>query len=189
MKSILYIHWKDWCWSWSSNIWPPDAKSWLTRKDSEAGKDWRQEEKGMVEDEIVGWHHWLNGHEFEQAPGDGEGQRGLACCRPWCHKEVDRTEWPNNNNRQENQKQKGCSKILRTKVLILIYSMKCHSIHWNIVVKNKYLELLALYHLENHSNFYYFTYSLSLYSFCYICSLGQASQISSNTAEKRVSKE
>ena len=63
-------------------LWPPDVKSRLIGKDSEAGKDWRQEEKGMTEDEVVGWHHWLNGHEFEQAPGDSEGQGSLACCSP-----------------------------------------------------------------------------------------------------------
>ena len=55
-------------------LWPPDVKSWITGKDSDTGKDWRQEEKGMTEDEMVGCHHWLNGHVFEQAPGDGEGQ-------------------------------------------------------------------------------------------------------------------
>ena len=54
-------------------LWPPDRKSWLIRKDSDAGKDWRWEEKGMTEDEMVGWHQWFNGHEFEQALGDGEG--------------------------------------------------------------------------------------------------------------------
>ena len=59
-------------------LWLPDAKNWLVRKDPDAGKDWRQE-KGMTEDEIVGWHRWLNGHEFEQALGDGEGQGSLAC--------------------------------------------------------------------------------------------------------------
>ena len=59
-------------------LWPSDAKSWLIRKDPDAGKNWRQEEKGRTEDEMVGWHHWLNGHEFEQAPGDGEGQGCLA---------------------------------------------------------------------------------------------------------------
>ena len=64
-------------------LWPPDAKSWLTRKDPDDGKDWRQEEKGMTEDEMVGWHHWLNGHKFEQAPGVGDGQGSLACCRLW----------------------------------------------------------------------------------------------------------
>ena len=79
-------------------LWPPDAKSQLTEKDPDAGKDWRQEEKGKTEDEMVGWHHWLNGHEFEQTPGDGEGQEGLACCSPWGHKELDTTEWLDNNN-------------------------------------------------------------------------------------------
>ena len=63
----------------------------------DAGKDWGQEEKGTTEDEMVGWHHWLNGHEFEQAPGVGDGQRSLVCCSPWGHKESDRTEWLNNN--------------------------------------------------------------------------------------------
>ena len=77
-------------------FWPPDAKSWLIRKDSDAGKDWRQEEKEMTEDEMVGWYHWLNGSEFEQAPGDGEGQGSQACCNPWGCKESDTTEWLNN---------------------------------------------------------------------------------------------
>ena len=67
-------------------LWPPDAKSWLIRKDPDAGKDWRQEEKGMTEDEMVGWHHWLDGHEFEQALGDGEGQGSLVCCNPRDHR-------------------------------------------------------------------------------------------------------
>ena len=69
-------------------------------KNPDAGKDWRQEEKGMTEDEMVGRHHWLNGHEFEQAPGDGEGQGSLAYCSPWGHKESDTTEWLNNNSLQ-----------------------------------------------------------------------------------------
>ena len=77
-------------------LWPPDAKSRLIRKDPDAGKDWRQEEKGKTEDEMVGWHHWLNGHEFEQALGDGEGQGSLVCCSPWGRKESDMTEWLNN---------------------------------------------------------------------------------------------
>ena len=79
-------------------FWPLDAKSWLIRKDSDAGKDWRQEEKGTTEDKIVGWHHWLNGHEFEQTLGDGDGQGSLVCCSPWGHKESDMTEWLSNNN-------------------------------------------------------------------------------------------
>ena len=73
-------------------LWPPDAKNWLIGKDPDARKDWRQDEKGTTEDEMVGWHHQLNGHEFEQTPGDGEGQGNLACCTPWGSKELDRTE-------------------------------------------------------------------------------------------------
>ena len=76
-------------------IWSPDAKSWLIRKNPDAGKEWRQEEKGLTEDEMVGWHHWLNGHEFEQAPGVGDGQGSLACCSPLGHKNSDMTEWLN----------------------------------------------------------------------------------------------
>ena len=64
-------------------FWPPDGKNWLIWKKSDAGKDWRQEEKGVTEDKMVGWHHWLDGHEFEQAPGVGDGQESLACCSPW----------------------------------------------------------------------------------------------------------
>ena len=76
-------------------FWPPDAKSWLIGKDPDTGKDWRQEEKGMIEDEMVGWRHWLNGHEFEQTLGVGDGQGGLECYSPWGHKELDTTEWLN----------------------------------------------------------------------------------------------
>ena len=74
-------------------LWPPDAKSWLIEKDPDAGKDWRQKEKGVIEDEMVGWHHWLDGHEFELTPGVGDGQGSLACCSPWGLKESDMTEW------------------------------------------------------------------------------------------------
>ena len=73
-------------------LWPPRVKSWLIGKDPAAGKDWRQEEKGTTEDEMVGWHHLLNGHEFEQALGVGDGQGGLVCCSPWGHKESEMTE-------------------------------------------------------------------------------------------------
>ena len=66
-------------------------------KEPDAGKDWRQEEE-TTKDEMVGWHHWLDGHEFEQAPGDSEGQGSLVCCSPWGRKESDMTEWLNNNN-------------------------------------------------------------------------------------------
>ena len=76
-------------------LWPPDAKSWLIGKDTDAGKDWGQEEKGMTEDEIVGWHHRLNGHGLGWTLGVGDGQGGLACCSSWGHKESDMTEWLN----------------------------------------------------------------------------------------------
>ena len=73
-------------------FWPPDMKNWLIWKDPDAGKDWRQEKKGTTEDEMVGWHYWLNGHEFESAPGVVDRQGGLACCSPWGRKDSDTTE-------------------------------------------------------------------------------------------------
>ena len=76
-------------------LWLPDLKNQLIGKDPDAGKDWRQEEKGMTEDEMVGWHYWLDGHEFEQGPGVGDGQGSLAYFSPWGHKESDMTEWLN----------------------------------------------------------------------------------------------
>ena len=79
-------------------LWPPDAKNWLIWKDPDAGKDWRQEDKGTTEDEMVGWHHWFSGHEFEQTPGSGEGQGSLACCSPWRSQKSDTTEQLNNKN-------------------------------------------------------------------------------------------
>ena len=79
-------------------LWPPDAKSWLIWKNFDAGKDWGQEEKGMTEDEMVGWHHRLNGHGFGWTLGFGDGQGGLACSSSWGHRETDTTErlnWTN----------------------------------------------------------------------------------------------
>ena len=76
-------------------LWPPDAKNWLTGKDPDAGKYWTGEEKGTTEDERVGWHHWLDAHEFEQVPGVGDGQGSLVCCSPWGRKELDTTDWLN----------------------------------------------------------------------------------------------
>ena len=106
-KEIQLVHPKgNQCWIFTGRtdteaevpiLWPPDAQSWLFGKDSEAGKDWGQEEKGATEDEMIGWHHWLSGHEFEKIPGDGEGQGSLACCSPWRCKESDTTERLNNN--------------------------------------------------------------------------------------------
>ena len=70
-------------------LWPPDVKSQLIGIDSDAGKDWGQEKKRLTEDEMVGWHHWLNGHEFEQTPGDSEGWGNQVCCSPWSYKVLD----------------------------------------------------------------------------------------------------
>ena len=80
-------------------LWPADAKSWLARKDSDAGKDWRQKEKGMTEDEMVRQHHRLNGHEFKQTPGHSGGQRSLTCYSLWGRKELDMI-WQLNNNKR-----------------------------------------------------------------------------------------
>ena len=91
-------------------LWPPDVKNWLIGKDPDAGKDWRQEEKGMTEDEMVGWHHWLNGHEFEQALGVGDGQGSLVYCNPCGHKESDMTEqlnWTERNVSCKHRHNKG----------------------------------------------------------------------------------
>ena len=70
-------------------LWPPDAQNWLIAKDADAGKDWGQKEKGLTEDEMVGWYHRLNGHEFKQIPGVSEGQESLVCCSSWGCKESD----------------------------------------------------------------------------------------------------
>ena len=76
-------------------LWPADAKNWLIGKDSDPGKYWRGEEKGTTENEMVWWHHWLDGYEFEQAPGVVDGQRSLVCYSPWGCRELDRIEWLN----------------------------------------------------------------------------------------------
>ena len=92
LKEIsLDVHWKYWVWTWNSSILAPNAKSWLTGKDSDAGRVWGQE-KGTTEDEMAAWHHRLDGHEFEWSLGVGDGQGGLACCDSRGHKESDMTE-------------------------------------------------------------------------------------------------
>ena len=79
-------------------FWPPDAKSWLIWKDPDAGKDWGQEEKGVTEDEMVGWHQWVNGHEFEQAPAVSDARGSLACCSSWGYTKSDMIEQLNWND-------------------------------------------------------------------------------------------
>ena len=84
-------------------LWPPDVKNWLTGKDCDAGKDWRQKEKGTTEDEMVGWHHRLSGHEFEHVPGVSVWQRSLVCCSPWGLKDLDMTGRQNTNENSGHQ--------------------------------------------------------------------------------------
>ena len=86
-NQVLNIHWKDWCWSWNSNTlatWCEEPIHW---KRPLCWEKLRAREKGATEDETVGWYHWLNGHEFEQTPGVGDGQGNLVCCSPWGYKE------------------------------------------------------------------------------------------------------
>ena len=101
-KSFLNIHWKDWFWSWNSNTLATWCKELTHLKDTDSGKDWRRE-KGTTEDEMVGWHHWLSGHEFEWTLGVGDGQGGLACCSPWDCKESDTTKQLNWRTRSQDQ--------------------------------------------------------------------------------------
>ena len=90
-KSTLNIHWKDWCWSCNTlATWCKELTHW---ERPWCWEDWRQKEKGATEDEMVGWHHRLNGHGFGWTPGVGDGQAGLACCNSWGRKESDTTEW------------------------------------------------------------------------------------------------
>ena len=91
-------------------LWPPHAKSWLIWKDSDAGRDCGQEKKGMTEDEMAGWHHWLNGHEFEWTPGVGDGQGGLACCDSWGHRV--RHDWATKLNWTECKKSTNNNHVL-----------------------------------------------------------------------------
>jgi len=78
--------------AWAPVLWPPDAKNWLIGKNPDAGNDWRQEKKGTTEDEMVGWHNWLDGHEFEKALAVCDRQGSLTCCSPWCRKNSNMTE-------------------------------------------------------------------------------------------------
>ena len=150
---MLNVQWKDWCWSWNSTL-APDTKNWLTGKDPDAGKDWRQEEKGATEDETVGWHHRLNDMSFSKLLGVGDGQGSLVCCSPWGLKESDITERQNNkkhlrsqriykNNLWENKKI-SLTNTIKTIIIIIIifflpfppYKESSHSLYYcNIFFK------------------------------------------------------
>ena len=94
-RSVLNVHWKDWCWSWNSNT----LATWCEEL-THLKRPWGKEEKGTTEDKMVGWHHQLNGHVFEKAPENGEGQGSLECCSPWGHKDSDTAEQLNNSNKK-----------------------------------------------------------------------------------------
>ena len=116
-------------------FWPLDVKSWLIVKDPDAGKDWRQEEKGMTEDEMVGWHHWFKEHEFQQTPGDCEGQGSLAYRSPWSHKELDTTEQLNNKDKY--------NRILLSHIKNEIMLFAAAWMHLEIIILMKLVSLVA----------------------------------------------
>ena len=131
----LNIHWKDWCWSWSwSSItlatWREEPTHWKRPRSWERLKAGGE---GATQDETVGWHHWLNGHEFEQTPGNGDQQGCLACCNPWGHKELDMTEWLNRSF---------IIKLVKTFSILSFYfscSFSCHLVFIFIVSNQSYL--------------------------------------------------
>ena len=94
-RSALGFLWREWCWSWHSSTLATSSEELIIGKDSDAGRDWGQENKGTTEDEVSGWHHWLDGRESEWTPGVGDGQWGLASCDAWGRKESETTEWLN----------------------------------------------------------------------------------------------
>ena len=143
-------------------LWPPDGKSWLIRKDPDAGKNWRQKEKGKTEDEMVGCHHQLNGHEFEQALEVDDGQGGLACCSPWGRKESDTTEqlnWTEEVLPKSHPENLVSHKVVHRKIMCCLRwheflvcltipgfdykSMKCHFL-WSVLCKICYYESASL---------------------------------------------
>ena len=101
-------------------LWPPHVKSWLIGKDSDAARDWGQEEKGTTEDEMAGWHHWLDAHEFGWTPEVGDGQEGLACCDSWGRKELDTTEWLNSTELNWKCSAKFLFRVPKHKVLVCL---------------------------------------------------------------------
>ena len=115
-------------------LWPPDVKNWLIGKDPDAGKDWRQEEKRTTEDEMFGWHHLLNGHEFEQTLRDGWGQGGLACCSPPGHRESGMTEQQQNDFKHRKPKwfiAKLLELVMNLASLLYTSLIKANGIQWN----------------------------------------------------------
>jgi len=111
-------------------LWPPHVKSWLIGKDSDAGRDWGQEEKGPTEDEMAGWHHRLDGHESEWTLGVGDGQGGLACCDSWGHRESDMTEWLNWSLLSLLKKMRPTMSIKIINVRLLVHKTCSKNLNW-----------------------------------------------------------
>ena len=138
---------------------PPDVKKWLIEKHSDSGKDWRQK-KETIEDEMVGWHHQLDGHEFEQGPGVGDGQGSLACCSPWGGKEWDMTEWLNWTELHNIIVFNLHSSSIKKLILFLFYRWR----KWTVEVG---LPVLSVYATSEHSlNFRFFSYCRMIPSAC-----------------------
>ena len=123
-------------------LWPLDVKDWLIRKDPYPGKDWRQENKGMTKDEVVGWHLRLSGNEFEYAPGVGDGQGSLVCCSSWSHKQSDITEWLNWLNRL-NRSRKNFDKIQH---LLMVQTLQ------KVGIEGIYLKIIKTIHEKYRAN-------------------------------------
>ena len=148
----------EWLHSLTFKGFPPDAKSRLIGKHPDVGKDWKQEEKGMAENEMVGWHHHLNGYEFKQTLGVGEGQGSLVHCSPWGHKEPDTTEWLDNSNSIElpggaGSQEPACQwrKCWRPR-----FSLWVQKIHW----RRAWLPIPAFWPGESHGQWSLEGYSL-----------------------------
>ena len=129
-------------------LWPPDVKSWLIGKDPDAGRDWKQEEKGMTEDEMAGWHHRLDGHGFGWTQQVGDGQGGLVCCDSWGRKESDTTEWLNGTELN------GLSLISHTArdrmiLLLFVNMLGCVSFEISHDWTFSFTEVLFCYHNSN----------------------------------------
>ena len=112
--SVLGVHWRDWCWSWNSNTLATLCEVLTHWKDSDAGRYWWQGEKWKTEDEMVGWHHRVDGYEFGWTPGVGNGHGGLACCDSWGRKELDITEWLNWTDGKHYKRKKSLAFMLIT---------------------------------------------------------------------------
>ena len=130
-RSTLGFLWKEWCWSWNSSTLATSCEELTHWKNSDAGRDWGQEEKGTTENEMAGWHHSLDGRESEWTPGVGDEQGGLACCDSWGRRELDTTEWLNWTELNWNMKME-----------VLDFSQD--EIHWSNLLITSYL----LHHLS-----------------------------------------